>query len=333
MLDFSVNTNPLGMPKTVVNMDKYLELNNRYPDPDCKELRERLAEKYCADCDDIFCGNGADDIIYRITQALKPDTATIAAPTYEEYADALEASGCRNTAYYLYKEENDYRLDDGIFDSVRGGLFWICNPNNPTGELISKEKILRLAEVCGERDTVLAVDESFMGFVCDEAETAKELIYKYDNLIVIDAFTKSYSMPGFRLGFCLSSNRELLEKVKKAGQKFPVSAYAQTAGLLALEDKGYLKRTAAFVAKERKFVSDGLKECGLKVYESATDFILVKSPYEGFVKRLSAENIRVRNLDKMAGLNGEHFRIAVKERDKNKRLIESARKITAELQD
>ena len=328
VLDVSVSTNPLGMPETVKNMDIILSLNEYYPDSECTELRKALASKYSVQPESIYCGNGADDIIYRISQGLKPKRGLIAAPTYEDYEAALKTIDC-DISHYIYKSEYEYHFDCGILDNISSDIVFIANPNNPTGELIGRKHIERLAEKCRDAGAVLVVDESFMGFT-DERESAKELVYKYSNMIVIDSFTKTYCMPGFRLGFCLCSDKSTLDKIKRAGQASAVSVYAQAAALMALEDKEYINLTNSYVKKEREYLIDGLNRAGLKAYNSDANFFLVKSPYNGFIKKLADSSVIVRDCRRMTGLEGEHFRVSVKKHEDNVRFIETVYRIVNE---
>lgn len=322
ILDFSVNTNPLGMPNSVKNLDEFIKLNEFYPDSDCTLLRKKLSEKYSIKAESILCGNGADDIIYRLPIAIWPKSALIAAPTYEDYSKSLTIIGC-NVAYYKFKQENGYRFDTGIYNAINSDIVYVCNPNNPTGELIKKEYINGLAEVCQKKGIYLVVDESFMGFISNEKESVKNLIYKFKNLIVIDAFTKSYCMPGFRLGFCMCSDEALLEKIKGSGQSSAVSAYSQIAGLMALEDKNYLNKTVEYISTERRYLINSLKKSGVFVYSSDTNFILIKSPYCGFRELLLKNGIKARNCDNFIGLTEEHIRISIKKHADNERLLET----------
>ncbi len=326
ILDFSVNTNPLGMPATVSGLEKYQKLNEFYPDSECTLLRQKLSEKYLVNAENILCGNGADDIIYRLPIAICPKSALIAAPTYEDYSRSLAVIDC-GISYYIYKQENGYKFDTDIYSAVNSNIVYICNPNNPTGELIKKEYIDRLAEACQKKGAYLVVDESFMSFIANEKESVKNLIYKYKNLIVIDAFTKSYCMPGFRLGFCMCSDGALLEKIKSSGQSSSVSAYAQIAGIMALQDKDYLSKTIEYISSERKYLINGLKKSGVFVYSSDTNFILIKSPNRGFRKMLLKNGIKVRNCDDFIGLTEEHIRIAVKKHADNECLLEIIKNI------
>jgi len=245
VLDFSVNVNLLGIPDRVKKAcENVQQFCCYYPDEDCNELRNALAVKHNLDPDYFLCGNGADDIIYRIPLAFKPRKALIIAPTYEEYKKSLDTVGCE-VNYFILQAENGFKADESLLYAVNADtdIVYICNPNNPTGISIDISIIKKLADVCKEIESLLVIDECFIGFMASENCSMKKYICEYDNVVIIDAFTKLYCMPGFRLGYCISSNEDILEKIKRSGQAFAVSIPAQFAGIAALKDVEYIEKT------------------------------------------------------------------------------------------
>lgn len=329
ILDFSVNVNMLGMPQRVKEACGYInELCCFYPDDTCSELRNALAETYYLKPENILCGNGADDIIFRIPLAFKPKKALIFAPTYEEYRYSLETVGCE-IKYYILDEEKGFKADDSILNAVTRGtdIVYICNPNNPTGISIDVSLIKKLAEVCKKNNSLLVIDECFIGFMVSESCSMRNYINDYDNIIIIDAFTKLFCIPGFRLGYCISSNKELLKKIKRSGQDFAVSTPAQIAGIAALEDKEYIKTTKMICSKERVLIIDELRRLGIKVYDAEANFVFIKSPFEGFQRKLMEIGVKVRYCGNFVGLQGEYIRIAVRKHEDNVKFIDSVAKI------
>jgi threonine-phosphate decarboxylase len=145
-LDFSVNTNPLGMPEEarralISHIDEY----SRYPDPECRELRAAIAKHENIPAEHILCGNGAADLIYRLCYAVKPKKALVCAPTFSEYELALEQAGCRITRYLL-KQENMFAFTEDIERHLTPDtdMIFLCHPNNPTGRLIPGDILERI---------------------------------------------------------------------------------------------------------------------------------------------------------------------------------------------
>lgn len=331
-LDFSVNTNPLGLPQVVrEHLNELSDIAGAYPDPDCKVLRSRLAEKYHVSSDCILCGNGADDLFYRLVFAAKPHRALIIAPTFEEYAQALNCTGCK-IEYYSLKIENKFLLDEAVLSAIQAehDIVVLCNPNNPTGQLVPPSLLRRILKKCQEQDSLLVVDECFMEFLPNWEEYSLKRCASVDsNLLVIDAFTKTYSLAGFRLGFCICANVALLTAMKRQGQMYNVSVPAQFAGLCALEDEHYREETYAIIPKERAWLFVQLERLGVTIFPSHGNFLLFKTEQD--VKPLLLEKgIKVRDCSGFYGLDARYCRIAVRTHAENAVFLEKMKQLKAE---
>ena len=166
-LDYSANINPLGMPRGVKealieSIDSWIN----YPDPLCRELKSDLADNENVDNEYIILGNGAADIIFRLVYALKPKKAIVLAPTFSEYEEALTSVECKVQYHYL-KEEDGFLLRDDFIECISDeiDMVFICNPNNPTGELVSIELLEKILKRCREKDVMLVMDECFNDFI------------------------------------------------------------------------------------------------------------------------------------------------------------------------
>ena len=266
-LDFSANVSPLGLPEGVAKaITAALATADRYPDPLCRALRAKLAVHEKVPMEHILCGNGAADLIFRLVWAAKPRTALLPAPTFAEYAAALETAGCTVRRHFL-QEKEDFAVIEAFVSAVDEDtdMVFLCQPNNPTGQLTPLplvEALLRRCERCG---ALLVVDECFLDFLPEsEALSAKKLLAS-PHLIILKAFTKLYGMAGVRLGYCLCSNTALLEKMQTAGQPWAVSSLAQAAGLAALDETAYVARVQTLIAQQRPVLRDGLRALGLRV--------------------------------------------------------------------
>lgn len=323
-LDFSVNINPLGIPETVKQqLSNLADIAGVYPDTDCKYLSYCLAEKYNINADTILCGNGADDLLYRLAFALKPKHAVIIEPTFEEYNRALELVGCE-VQHYMTNAKNNFILDEGILSAVQSDcdILFLCNPNNPTGQLIKPQLLHKIIKLCCDKNILLFADECFMEFIPDwEKYTIKTIASQSNNIIVTDAFTKTYSLAGFRLGFCISGNQKLLSDMKLYGQDFAVSTPAQLTGISALADSSYMQNTYSIISQERKYLLSELQKLPIEVYPSYGNFMLLKTEYKNICQRLLEKGIKVRDCSKFYGLGPECCRIAVRLHDENATFI------------
>lgn len=164
--DFSINVSPLGMPDAAKRAVKeQIDAFTRYPDPHCRALRGALAQKHNVPLEQILCGNGAADLIFRTCACLKPSRALILAPTFSEYERPVKLFG-GDVREYRLKESEEFQLTDEILSALTPeiDLFFLCNPNNPTGKLAQPELLRRIAETCARNGTRLMVDECFIEF-------------------------------------------------------------------------------------------------------------------------------------------------------------------------
>lgn len=324
-LDLSASLNPMGMPESVraaavASAGSW----ESYPDPMCRGLRKKLAEKLGEDMENIVCGNGADDLIYRMASALKPQRALICAPTFAEYGKALRENGCEVREHIL-RESEDFCLTERILGKLSGvDMVIICTPNNPTGMTVPRELMERIAAECEKNGTYLIADESFIGFTGREKELTA-LNYLGIHTIVLRSFTKLYAMAGLRLGYAVCGSRAAADSIASAGQYWSVSAPAQAAGIAALDEEGYVSKTVSLISEERQFFISELSAMGCKVYPSEADYILFRSiPQLG--EKLLAEGILIRSCKDYSGLDGSFFRTAVGLHDDNEALVCAVRR-------
>lgn len=317
--DFSANLNPLGMPESVKNaLQKSISEWEKYPDPFCRSLVKKLSERENFPPENIVCGNGAADLIFRIVQTVKPKKAVVCAPSFSEYSKALTQNGSEISAYFL-SEKSGFALDEKILEMLDESvqMLILSTPNNPTGRTVDGELLRRICERCKANDIVFLCDECFIDFT-ENAAHAEQFINP--NVVVLKAFTKIYAMAGLRLGYALFGDDVLAEKVRKNGQFWSVSAPAQTAGEAALDEKYYLEKTLELIKNERDFLTENLRNFGFKVYPSEANFIFfyTKLPLD---EMLLSEKILIRNCANFDGLEQGYFRIAVRSHEENSALV------------
>jgi len=328
--DFSANINPLGTPDSVRQavIDSVNKIHN-YPDPRCRRLIKRIAayEGVPASC--VMCGSGAAELIFSFCAASRPKKALELAPTFSEYSTALESVGCRVERYAL-NQNNGFVLTDAFLPALqaeRPDVVFLCNPNNPTGRLIDLALLKKICIICAENNTRLFLDECFLDLSDDGGESSmKGHLAQCPNLFILKAFTKNYGMAGLRLGYCLCSDRALLERMSKMTQVWNVSTPAQEAGIAALEEREFLVRGKAIVLEERKRLAEALAQLGFTVFHSEANYILFYTPAE-IEEPLVEKGILIRNCSNYHGLGNGWYRIAVKRKEENEILISALRQI------
>ena len=328
-LDFSANVSPLGLPQGVADaIVAALPTADRYPDPLCRELRTALSRAEQLPEPWILCGNGAADLIYRLVWTLKPRRALLPAPTFAEYAAALESVGCEVKRKTLH-EADDFAVTEAFVQAVNQSidLVFLCQPNNPTGQITPPELVQRLVRRCADCGAVLVVDECFLDFLQQrDALTAKPLLQTAPNLVILKAFTKLYAMAGVRLGYALCANTALLAKMQAAGQPWGVSSLAQAAGAAALRETAYADAVRALIADQRPRLAAGLRALGLQVIEGSANSLLFRAP-ETLGAALQQRGVCLRSCGNYPGLSAGWYRTAVRTAPENEQLLQTMREV------
>ncbi|MBR1693538.1 MAG: aminotransferase class I/II-fold pyridoxal phosphate-dependent enzyme [Lachnospiraceae bacterium] len=332
--DFSVSVNPLGMPEGSIRAAKQgIMRSGAYPDSLGMELRQALAAKEHVKPEEIVLGNGAAELIYALCYALRPQKAVVTAPSFSEYEAAVTASG-GDVLYWDLEEKNDYSLKEEALSFLTEDidLVFLCNPNNPTGSLTHRSLLLKIAAACEQAGIFFCVDECFLPFLKNEESlTLRQELKSFPHLLILRAFTKIYAMPGLRLGYAMSANRQLLMKLRLSMQPWNTSIPAQMAGLEALKEKDYIRRTRQLLARERAYLcgemADGLAE---RIYDSSANYIFFRSRSD-LQERLLSDGILIRSCANYRNLSEGFFRIGIRTHEENQKLIESWRKWSSTL--
>lgn len=354
--DFSVNINPLGMPEKSIEAGKRaVELSQSYPDYMGEELCAKLSGKEGCNAENIIIGNGAAELIYALCQSVRPKRALIPAPTFTEYENAVRASGGEVVRIYANEDKGFEISSEDIIseicahDKEKIDMLFLCNPNNPTGRLLSGREVCRIGDVCEKRGIRFIVDECFLPFCDGEEEcTAKHDLEHYKKMCVLRAFTKIYAMPGLRLGYMLTADCGLAQGISRVLQPWNTSLPAQMAGSAALEDEDYIIKTRALINREREYLSKEISSFeGVDVYESNANFILFrvnigsvrKNPrrqrdeeHVGFLyNELLERGILIRKCDDFEGLDfdqeKQYYRVAVRNHSENEALIRAMKEV------
>lgn len=318
-IDFSSNINPFGLPDTAKKAVLCsLDAMTRYADTEYENLRRKIAEYENVNFENVLCGNGASELIFAVVRAFMPKKALIVSPTFCEYERALLGVGCE-IEYFALSEENGFEPMDDFLDFAEDiDMLFICNPNNPTGTLADKGLMDKILEKCKKNNITAVIDECFMDFVTDGYSVK-------DSAVVIKAFTKIYAMAGLRLGYMLA-DRAVIEKVKSVMIPWSVNAAAEAAGIAALCDSEYRKRSIEYIEKERRFLIDNLNRLGFKTYNSKANFVFFRGNDKIYNELLKRE-ILIRQCGNFRGLDDRFYRAAVKLHKDNEELIRDLEEI------
>ncbi len=328
IIDFSSNVNPLGPSSYAIGAaKKSLAYLDRYPDPEMVELRKALARYFGIKPEYVMCGNGSNALIHLIPRIFRPKKVLIPTPTFSEYATAAENAGAEVVAFPL-NERDGFRIDPVEMAFALNGvdMAFLCNPNNPTGQVVSKNEMLEIMSHARQRGVKLVVDEAFMDFMESES-IIKETVHT-SNIICLRAFTKFFGMPGFRVGYAVSDD-STIAALRGGQEPWTVSIPAERAAMAALDDWSYIKKTRALIVRERDRLLAALRLLpGVETFPCSANFILFKlTSIDAFTlqEKLGAQGMLVRDCSTFQGLDDRYIRIAVRTRRENKRLIKSLR--------
>jgi L-threonine-O-3-phosphate decarboxylase len=324
ILDFSANINPLGPPEWIrTTISRCLDKVSHYPDPDSTRYVQAVAEHHQIGLDQVVPGNGTSQIIFFLCRAAARSRAVIPVPSYIDYHTAARQADSAVIEVPL-REQDGLRVDlDVIEANLRGDeILFLGQPNNPTGLAIETARIRALAR--RHPDTLIAVDEAFVDFAADLDSIILELP---KNVLVLRSMTKFYAVPGLRVGYAVAEPK-LAGRIRELLPPWSLNTFAQEVGRRALTDDDYANRTRGAVAREREHLAAGLADMGgLTVYPGRANFLLVRIDGRKIPAPTLAENlllndgIAIRVCDNFSGLDERFFRIAVRKRDENERLL------------
>jgi len=336
IIDMSNNTNPLGLaPGLLEYLKENLAVINNHPEVDSKTLLKAFASHHKIKEDRVLAGNGTTQFIYTLPLTLGTKKALIVGPTYADYGDACQM--CRIDHEYMMAKEADLFQPNIMDIRARFGdvdTVFICNPNNPTGNLITRKDLLKLCEAYpGIR---FLIDESYLPLT-DRYDETTMIQTDLSNVMVLHSFSKSFRIPGLRLGFLIASP-EIIEQFRRFYQPWCVNSVAQIAGLFLLEhvliDDTFLKETQAYVSKEKHVLIERLKNTkALKLFPSMTSFVLIKIK-ERFdaahlCSRMAKHRVLLRNCSNFIGLSDRFVRITLKSSEINVMVADRIREIVA----
>lgn len=327
-LDVSVNVNPFGTPKEVLDaVARTMTTLYQYPDPCCRKLICAISDFEQLPQEMFLCGNGAAELIYSFCAAERPASALEVAPTFSEYSAALRKTGCKIERYVL-RQDNGFEIGYDFLEYLKKSkpnIVFLCNPNNPTGRVIDYPLLCEILTFCNAEKIRLFLDECFLDFT-ESGISMKQLVCQNPRLFILKAFTKNFGMAGLRLGYGICSDTVLLKKMSDTVQPWNVSSLAQSAGIAALQTDEFLARTRSLIRKERPWLKRELERCGFWVCPSDANYLLFHAN-TGLDDKLKQRGILIRNCNNFTGLSDGWYRVAIRLHSENKYFIEIIRDV------
>ena len=332
LIDFSANINPLGINNKVKEaMINALEEVERYPDITYFDLKSSISKFEGVESEDLILGNGAAEVIFNLVRAINPKKVLIPAPTFGEYEEAALSVNSKISYFYL-REEKNWSIDEEINEYINNDIdmVFICSPNNPTGTITNKETIINIAKKAKETNTVVVIDESFLDFVKEANKySAINLLEEYTNVFIIKSMTKLFAIPGIRIGYGICKNKDIVRKLKSVSVPWNINILAEKAAIYSLKEREYVNKTIAYIEEEKSYLYNELsKFSDIKAFMPSVNFIMFKLEKEIDLKlELMKENIIIRSCSNYEGLNNTYYRVAVRKREENEKLIKVLKKV------
>ncbi|MES9972402.1 MAG: histidinol-phosphate transaminase [Candidatus Thiodiazotropha sp.] len=320
LVKLNTNENPYGpSPRVIEAIDQAADDGLRlYPDPSSALLRQTVADYYDLTAEQVFIGNGSDEVLAHAFFAFFQQSQPLLFPdiTYSFYPSYCRLYGID---YQTIPLDEGFNLDLAPYIRDNGGIIF-PNPNAPTGMLLSLQQIEWLLE--HNRDSVVVIDEAYIDF---GGESAATLIHRYPNLLVTQTLSKSRALAGLRIGLAMGS-RELIEgliRVKDSFNSYPVDRLAAAAATASFKDRDYFIKICAQIIESRELLREELQALGFRVLPSAANFLFVHHPSgdaSQITARLREQGVLVRHF-RQQRIDG-YLRITIGTPQQNARLIE-----------
>lgn len=323
-IDFSANINFLGIPDLVMQAARSgLMAAVQNPQEQSGTLEEHIAQWEGTEPAHVFCSNGASEVVKSLLQVLQPKKALLPAPGFEEYLRSLSMVSCE-IEYYYTKEEDAFRIQlepflEHITDDT--DVVFCCNPNNPTAVLYDHAFLEQVLERCVQTDTVLILDECCLDFAEDAQSISMHGRDVDRRLFLVKDFTRMFAMPGIRLGYGLCTDQALIGQLRGTVQPWCVSSVAKKAGIACTKERDFIQRTVQETAKERAFLLEQFGRMGIGNARGEANMIFFKSR-PGLHAFGMMHGIMLRDCSNLEGMPQGYYRIAVRNREENEKLIE-----------
>ncbi len=323
----SSNESALGAsPKAIEAYKVASETLHLYPDGSAHALREKIAETFRLDANNIVCGSGSDEILQLLTKAYVGEGDNIIQTEHGFLVYALAAKSCG--AEPRFAKEKHLATDvDAILELVddRTRIVFVANPNNPTGTYVPDSALRRLREELRD-DILLVIDAAYAEYMDEpDYDSGAAMVEDFNNVVMTRTFSKIYGLGGMRLGwgYCPATIADVLNRIRGP---FNVNTAALAAGAAALDDKEFLSKNRNFNREERDWLAQQLDGLGLDFVPSFGNFILVKFPdapglnADDIQAYLKSEGVIVREMGPYK--LGEYLRISIGDKEGNRKLIE-----------
>ncbi len=271
-IKLNTNENPYPPSPAVARVIKHYDIDflRRYPDPESIDLRRLLASRHDLSVDQVFIGNGSDEVLAHAFQAFFKQATPLLFPDIS-YSFYPVYCALYDIAFEKIELDDDLNINTRDYDRTNGGII-LPNPNAPTGIALP---LTAIREIIEKTQAVVIIDEAYVDFGTDSAHS---LVDEYDNLLVVQTFSKSRSLAGIRLGYALGHAGliEALNRVKNSFNSYPIGQLASAVAIASIEDQGYFEKCNRQIIENRERLCSKLSLSGFRVYPSKSNFVFVE---------------------------------------------------------
>lgn len=324
VIKLASNENPFGCsPRIWESLQEEAAQTALYPEGSAPELREKLSSHLGVDPEKILFGNGADEVIQMIARAfMEPGVeAVLADRTFPRYQTQIVIEGGEPVEVPLKEGVHDLdAMAQAVTDRTR--IVWICNPNNPSGTIITQEQLEAFLAKLPEH-VMVVMDEAYFEYVDDPAyPDTLSLLEQDPRLVVLRTFSKIYGLAAFRIGYCVASE-SIITELNKVREPFNANRIAQRAARAALEDQEFVDHCRKANQAGREQIQKQLEEWGLSSYPSQANFVLVDTgrPADEVFQCLLQKGVIVRSGEALG--YPTHLRVTVGDEKQNRRFLET----------
>ena len=337
--DYSHNLNPFGAPTFLDEIvSSSVSSVWHYPDDASLGFRTAVANEFDVEPENVIAGAGSSDIIRMFPNTfLEPgDRVLMFTPSFAEYTQQCKICGV-GIEYIRLREENDYRIDiEELSEKLTSDVkaLYICNPNNPTGRVEPRDKILSIVDECEEKGIMVFLDETLLELVDGYKDVScASYVGEYTNLLVAGSLTKSFAIPGIRIGFGIS-NVDIIDQLNKVRMTWNIGAIEQAVGeRLIAEHMDYVHDAAALLRKEADNMFDELKDMGFPVNAPCDGFFYfcdissLGMDAGTFVSKMKSHGYMVRDCSSFGPDFTNCVRFCVKDNETNAGFLAAMRKV------
>ena len=323
-IDLSLSENPLGCSLRVVSALKSMEIKfNDYPTPNGGLLKKKLAQKFKLSEANFLVANGSESIINDLPRVFGQvgDEVIIPALSFPMFSICSELAGKKPILAAMTEELGIDLAKMSKLITSKTRLVFICNPNNPTGSVLSKKELIKFLNNVPERILVI-VDEANIEF---GGQSIIDEVSKRSNLIVLRTFSKGFGLASLRIGFGVA-NKKIIQKLEEETPVFPISSLSEQLAMIALEDDNFINFTQKFVSEQRQLLVTGLEKLVFQVFPSQANNLFVKAPAslsaEQLVSQLKQQGISLVMGSSFDGWDDSFFRVSVRDEKTNWEFLE-----------